>query len=343
MNAVAIERGRAVLDDMIAKSPRKPASSLRVTDLHTLIAASLPEPEPILPPFLFAGDLAMIYAARGAGKTWFAGGISYAIASRGSFVGWQCTRARKVLFLDGEMRASRLRKRFSLIIAGADQEAEEGMLRILTRDLCGDSLDWPDLGTVDGRMAIADLIEAEQPEVIVLDNLSSWIRSGGRENDEESWREVASFLMTQRTRNRAVILVHHAGKSGMQRGTSKREDILDTVVKLQAPADYAPTDGMRCEVIFEKSRNLDGGDVPSLLVDLNTTGGKAVFTATSAQTDVIARVSDLIKQGATRNEICKATNMDRFALVRLHDRARALGRGFDLPDARTTANSGRKP
>jgi len=80
-----------------------------------------------------------------------------------------------------------------------------------------------------------------------------------------------------------------------------------------------------------------------LLVDLNTIGGKAVFTATSAQTDVIARVSDLIKQGATRNEICKATNMDRFALVRLQDRARALGRGFDLPDARTTANSGRKP
>jgi putative DNA primase/helicase len=44
--------------------------------------------------------------------------------------------------------------------------------------------------------------------------------------------------------------VHHSGKSGEQRGTSRREDVLDTVIGLRRPADYNPNQGAR----FMKSR-----------------------------------------------------------------------------------------
>ena len=51
-----------------------------------------------------------------------------------------------------------------------------------------------------------------------------------------------------------VLLVHHSGKSGEQRGTSRREDVLDTVIGLRRPEDHEPQQGARFEVHVEKSR-----------------------------------------------------------------------------------------
>jgi hypothetical protein len=50
------------------------------------------------------------------------------------------------------------------------------------------------------------------------------------------------------------LLVHHSGKSGEQRGTSRREDVLDTVIGLRRPEHYEPQQGARFEVHVEKSR-----------------------------------------------------------------------------------------
>jgi hypothetical protein len=58
----------------------------------------------------------------------------------------------------------------------------------------------------------------------------------------------------------AVLLVHHAGTNGRQRGTSRREDALDTVIALRRPEDYSPEQGARFEVHFEKLRNRVAGD-----------------------------------------------------------------------------------
>ena len=315
---------------------------LIVTDIYDLIAANLKDPEPIIAPILFEADLLMIYGWRGCGKTWFQLGLSYAIASGGKFLMWHCRKPRKVLILDGEMRAAKLKNRMSLIIAGTDAEAAPGMLRILTRDMCRDDVEWPDLGRVEGREALVRLIEQEAPEVIVIDNLSAWIRSGKGENDEESWRECASFLLQQRARGRAVVLIHHAGKGGQQRGTSRREDILDTVINLKRPDDYDPADGMRCELSFEKARNLDGGEITTLAVEFSTKSGKAVFTSSEIKADAINQVHDLIKEGASRTEISKSTGLDRFQLNRLQGRAKAQGRPFALPDARSKRGDGAK-
>jgi hypothetical protein len=41
----------------------------------------------------------------------------------------------------------------------------------------------------------------------------------------------------------SVLIVHHAGKDGAQRGTGRREDVLDTSLSLRRPSDYNPTQG----------------------------------------------------------------------------------------------------
>jgi putative DNA primase/helicase len=45
----------------------------------------------------------------------------------------------------------------------------------------------------------------------------------GRENEAESWSPVADWVLHLRRRGIAVILIHHGGKNGQQRGTSKRK------------------------------------------------------------------------------------------------------------------------
>ena len=333
MNGDINEKSLQALDDYIEQKQHH----LKACTLDELMLSNLPEPEPIIAPLLYEGDLCMIYGWRGAGKTWFSLWLAYCIASGMSFLGWACSKPRRVLVLDGEMRAARLKKRLCLLINGAQsQQLISDQFHILTRDLNPESGQWPDLGTITGRETILEVIQSINPQVIILDNISAWVRSGKNENDEESWRGVAGFLMQLRTQGRAVVLIHHSGKSGTQRGTSKREDILDTVIALKRPEDYDQTEGLRVEVVFEKSRNLDGADIPQLEVHLDVQEDAAFFVVQQTRNDPISIAHTMINAGASRKEIMQALNMDRFQLMRLEDKAQKQGRGFKLPDGRNT-------
>jgi putative DNA primase/helicase len=56
----------------------------------------------------------------------------------------------------------------------------------------------------------------------------------------------------------STIFVHHAGKSGQQRGTSKREDLLDFVLELRRPSNHSVEEGLRVEAHLTKVR----GQIP---------------------------------------------------------------------------------
>jgi hypothetical protein len=64
----------------------------------------------------------------------------------------------------------------------------------------------------------------------------------GRENEAESWLPVQQWALSLRRRGISVLLDHHAGRNGEQRETSKREDVLDTMLTLRHPADYLTSD-----------------------------------------------------------------------------------------------------
>jgi putative DNA primase/helicase len=97
----------------------------------------------------------------------------------------------------------------------------------------------------------------KEVDLVILDNLSTLVRSGN-ENEADSWVQIQEWMLRLRKLGKAVLLIHHAGKNGAQRGTSKREDILDTVLALRKPKNYSPNDGARFEVHFEKSRGFCG-------------------------------------------------------------------------------------
>ena len=197
----------------------------------------------------------MIYAPRGVGKTWVALGIAHAIASGGQFLRWDAKSPRRVLYIDGEMPMSLLKDRYAMVVASAMTEAPPQNFRMLAADYQQDGL--PDLADTDAQKFYEGAVS--DADLIILDNYSTLAR-GIRENEADSFGPIQSWLLAQRAAGRSVLAIHHAGKGGGQRGTSKKEDVLDTVISLLHPPGYSAAEGARFEVRFTKNRGFWGLD-----------------------------------------------------------------------------------
>jgi hypothetical protein len=126
----------------------------------------------------------------------------------------------------------------------------------------------PDLSTREGQEKIDELM-GDEIRLVVLDNLSTLIRSG-RESESDSWLPVQEWVLRLRSKGKSVLLIHHAGKGGQQRGTSRREDVLDTVIALRKPENISPDSGTCFEVHFEKNRGLYGDEIKPFEARLET-------------------------------------------------------------------------
>ncbi|MDX1485036.1 MAG: AAA family ATPase [Alphaproteobacteria bacterium] len=230
---------------------------LTALTLQDFLTCNLPPRENILGPWLPKAGLAMIYAKRGLGKTYIALGIAHAVAAGGKFLHWQAPKPRKVLYLDGEMVASTMQQRLREIDFGATTRLPDpSYLQIITPDL--QSMGIPDLATQEGQDAVEEWLDGV--ELVIVDNLSTLCRFG-KENEAESWLPVQDWALQLRRRGITVLFIHHAGKGGQQRGTSRREDVLDTVIALRPPPEYHADQGLCVECHFEKARTLTGSDV----------------------------------------------------------------------------------
>jgi len=172
------------------------------------------------------GDLGFIFAFRGVGKTWLALAIARALSSGGDLGKWQAHQRVKVLYIDGEMPPDSMRDRCQGLQGSGDQlyflnheilfQRTGKVLNITNREI---------------QEAITQRCVTIGVKVLFLDNLST-LASGMRENEADSWELVNNWLLDLRRRKIAVIIVHHAGRSGEMRGTSKREDNVFWIIAL---------------------------------------------------------------------------------------------------------------
>lgn len=279
-------------------SDRKP---LQVATVDEILRADFPPQKLLLEPWLTSQSLSMLYAWRGIGKTHAALNIAWAVASGTSWLNWRAPEAVPVLYLDGEMPGPALQQRLASLFASTTASALQKNLRIMTPDLNRERV-LPDLSTHSGQNEIEEIIG--NTELIIVDNLSCLCRSGGKENEAESWQAVADWALRQRTQGRSVLFIHHAGKGGAQRGTSKREDILDNVIALKRPNDYEPSEGARFEIHFEKTRAMFGEDVSPIETRLDTDDdGAQVWRTKPVEECLTAQVRELKSEGLTQRQI----------------------------------------
>jgi putative DNA primase/helicase len=186
-------------------------------------------------------------------------------------------------------------------------------LRIAAADLRRDGL--PDLADPQSQQFYADIIA--DADLIVVDNLSTLCR-GLKENDADSWAPVQAWCLAQRRQNKSVLLIHHAGKNGGQRGTSKKEDVLDSVIGLRRPPDYQAGQGARFEIHFEKCRGFFGPDAEPFEVRL--VGDQWQESPIKAGDDIESLVA-LKAAGLSIREISDRTGVPRSSIHRkLEDR-----------------------
>jgi len=312
------------LDGFTEPTPAEEVKPLVVVGIHDLLAIQLPSREVLLAPWLLSQSLNMVYAWRGVGKTHVALGIAYAASSGGAFLCWQSETPHKVLYLDGEMPGPALQTRLAAIVAASDKEPAPGFLSIITPDLQSGAM--PDLATFEGQEEINAVIENTGAELIIVDNLSCLVRSGGRENDGESWNSVAAWALSMRAQGKSVLFIHHAGKGGQQRGTSKREDLLDTVIALKRPPDYCPADGAVFEVHYEKARNLAGDETQPFEAKLDQDQhGAQLWTWRPLEESTLDRVVELANEGLTQREIANELGLNQSNVSRALRKAESLG------------------
>jgi putative DNA primase/helicase len=287
--------------------------------LEDFLTRPFPVREMVLTPWLPVAGLAMLYAPRGVGKTHVALNIAYAVASGGRFLKWRAPKPRRVLFIDGEMPAVTLQERLLAISQSSPlKPPSDGHLRILASDLEPNGL--PDLSSLEGQQRYGAILP--NTDLVVVDNISTLCR-GGRENDAESWLPVQSWALAQRRTNRSVLFIHHGGKGGGQRGTSRKEDVLDTVVSLRRPEDYSSAEGARFEVHFEKSRGFSGKDAEPFEAAL-TVAGWAVRDLNDALEDRVAALeADGLSQRDIATEIGKSLGTVNAILKRVRERKSA--------------------
>jgi hypothetical protein len=287
------------------------ARFLRPIGFAGFMAADLEPRVMIFENLLPERGIAMIYAWRGAGKTWVGLGLGIAAAAGGQFLRWQATRPYRVLHLCGEMPAIALRDRLKLIANGTD--IADGYYTLLSADLHERGL--PDLASLEGQAEVDRIIRESGAELIILDNLSTLILSGV-ENESESWLPVQNWLLSHRRQGRSTICIHHANKAKGQRGTSRREDVLDIVVNLRQPQDYEPADGARFEVHIEKARFLHGDAVQAFQAKMEVLDGKAIWKDSDIAEVRADEIAELRSEGLSIRQIANELGMSKSTVDR---------------------------
>jgi AAA domain len=198
------------------------ASEVTSSELHDL---KLTPRRKLLGDWFCEGDLGFIFAFRGTGKTWLALAIAQALATGGKLGEWQAHECVKVLYIDSEMPPDLMRQRcdglgnspnLSLVNHAILFDRTSKVLNIANREI---------------QDAITRRCVNTGVKVLFIDNLST-AASGIKENEADSWEQVNPWLLDLRRRKIAVVIVHHAGRSGEMRGTSKREDNVFWIIAL---------------------------------------------------------------------------------------------------------------
>jgi len=249
----AAERLAVIIDGAKPYSPPKAVSIEDIVlDVSAFRAIEVQQRGKLLAPFFKTESINQVYGWRGTGKTFFALGCIDAITRRQSFGPWKCEHSVACLFVDGEMTVTDDHERFDDL---GFLEGERESPFYFYSDHYANRLGLPraSLLNINWRDKIKAICKARNIGLLVLDNIAS-LAPGIDENAKKDWDPINQWLLELRYAGVSTLLLHHESKEGKQRGTSAREDNLDTSIRLKSPPDYVPEDGCRFIVHFAKAR-----------------------------------------------------------------------------------------
>ena len=178
----------------------------------------------------------------------------------------------------------------------------------------------PDIGDPNGRLEIDELVNTVNPKVVFIDNISTFIRTG-HENEGDSWSPVQEWAVQLRKNGVAVVFIHHANKEGKQRGSHKKEDVMDIVIQLKRPDDFLQgTDDTRMMIRYTKSRHMGALDTQDIEATLKNTDGSLQWTWEAGDLS-FKRAMDLLSDGLSMAEVGEELDVSKSTVHRWKKKA----------------------
>ena len=176
-------------------------------------------------------------------------------------------------------------------------------------------------------------------DLLILDNLSTLCTTG---SEMPATLEFPCKIGCCSRGCKASPFCSYTMTNGRQRGTSRREDALDTVIALRRPDDYSPEQGARFEVHVEKLRNRidSAGAVPfEVSIETSTAGPQEGIRWCSHDLTprMLKRATELFAEGLTVREVAATLRISKSEAGRL--RLRALADGILSPEDGPELNS----
>lgn len=278
----------------------------------------LTERKEFLTPWLKSDSINLITGWRGVGKTFFALSILDAVSRGNPFGPWACPEKTHCLFLDGEMPQQDMVERDldlghlndDILIYSEARANRRGAKRA-------------HLASVSWRTLMKEVLLQRKVKLWVVDNLAS-LASGLDENAKKDWDPINQWLLELRFSGISTIMLHHTNKDGGQRGTSAREDNLDTSIILKRPPSYVKEDGANFIVNFSKARVRTKD-----LISISDTEFKLSIDKTGKNTWVWGNVGrerkreilKMLSEGANYNEITDTLGITKAYVSKVKKRA----------------------
>ena len=239
------------------------ASALTVVEIEKL---KITRRKALIGNWFLEGDLGFWYGPRGQGKSWGVLTMALALANGLPFGPWKVHSPTRCLYVDGEMPiggdGGTQGRCQSIDVGRCDRDDN---LIVLHHEalfhLTGKVLN---LTSPEAQAAVKELCVKKSIKVVFVDNISCLFSMA--EDKADAWTEcVLPWLLDMRRHQVAVVMVHHAGRSGHMRGTSKREDAAFWCVKLTDGKGDGSEVGAHFIASFDKNRNSTADECTPLL------------------------------------------------------------------------------
>lgn len=288
-----------------------PSTDMQMLPANELLTYALPPRKKHWSALITDHQIGMIAGPRGKGKTWFGLGIAVAMSTGAPFLGRAPKNPRRVRYLDGEMDLATVQKRVQLVHSSLGVKPSSN-LKIFTPESYSDLL--PAITSVEGQKKVDQMLGVEW-DVLIIDNYSVW--SGDGRETSESWQPLMRWMLGHKHAGRAVIVVHHTGKNGVQRGSSRHEDALDWSIVLK-PVDVATKGALCFSLEWAKCRHLAASESQPITVTMAKNGDSIAWSYVDGAIDSADKLQakKLKAEGKTNAEIATALGVNRSTVGR---------------------------
>ena len=222
-----------VEDFEVFLAPDEPEPQQTKTERYEILtAANFSEPQPpidwIVDGLISAGSVNVFFGEAGCGKTWALLDLAVCMANGAPWLG-MATKQGAVLIIDEESGRRRLSRRMNAILQGHDAGPDTPVMAV--------SLAAFDMGNPNDIGEFYNLIINTGARLVIIDALAD-IMPG---RDENAVKDTAPIFLSLRKiaeeTQAAIIVIHHANKTGGYRGSSAIKGAIDLLLSVEKKND----------------------------------------------------------------------------------------------------------